>query len=947
MRNQSGFVEVEIEGIGLCYSMLIQPSRFQFAVRVKTSTNEVPTNTISGQQSMTRRSIDFTRSGRHFRRATLISLCAASMFCATLPAQIPGHVPTPETARRVSALVSKMTLEEKVSQMQNDAIAIPRLHVPAYNWWSEGLHGVARSGYATVFPQAIGLAATWDVPLVHEVATTISTEARAKNGEALRDGLHSIYYGLDFWSPNVNIFRDPRWGRGQETYGEDPFLTSQFGVAFVEGLQGTDPEYYKTIATPKHFDVHSGPETTRHTVNIDPSAHDLEDTYLPAFRATVTRAKAGSVMCAYNSVDGEPACANTMLLEDTLRKDWGFNGYVTSDCGAIADIYEGHHYSPDLEHAAVAAVRAGTDTSCGDEYAVLVKAVHDGLISESEINRAVDRLFTARFELGLFDDPAKVAYARIPFSEDDSAAHRELAREVADKSIVLLKNDGILPLKKSIKIAVVGPNAAALSAIEGNYNAVPSHPILPLGGIESAFGAADVSYAQGAPYVSELPIPVPRTLFHPALGSATYGLKGEYFDNVSFQGAPAMTRIDPQVQFDWNAATPYKGISASHFGVRWTGTIQAPAAGDYTFSFTLAHCYPCGDAENVKVFLDDKAATDRPVPASDFRSSGLSPFTLHLADTKPHAIRIEYSHQAKLFGAGITLNWMPPIDTEREAAVSLAKQSDVVIAVVGLSPDLEGEEMPVHVKGFDGGDRTTIELPAVQEKMLEALGATGKPLVVMLMNGSALAVDWAKAHANAIVEAWYPGEEGGAAIADVLTGKANPAGRLPITFYASTKDLPPFDDYSMSGRTYRYYRGTPLWGFGYGLSYSTFKWTNLKLSARSLKAGDPLVVDADVENTSSRPGDAVSELYLTPPATPTSPRLTLVGFERTTLAAHAKEHVHFTLDARTLSTVDAKGMRAVHAGDYTLHLGGTQPDNAAPGTVAASFTIYGREEMPR
>jgi beta-glucosidase len=848
---------------------------------------------------------------------------------------------------RVSELVSKMTLEEKVSQMQNDAAAIPRLHVPAYNWWSEGLHGIARSGYATVFPQAIGLAATWDVPLMHDVAETISTEARAKNSEALREGIHSIYFGLDVWSPNINIFRDPRWGRGQETYGEDPFLTSRLGVAFVEGLQGDDLNYYKVIATPKHFAAHSGPETTRHTADVDPSAHDLEDTYLPAFRATVTEAKAGSVMCAYNSVDHEPACANTMLLQTTLRKDWGFNGYVTSDCAAITDIYVGHHYSPDLEHAAVAAVRAGTDTSCGDEYAVLVKAVHDGLISEKEIDQSVKRLFTARFELGLFDDPAKVKYAQIPFSEDDSPAHRELALIAADKSMVLLKNDGLLPLKKSSTIAVIGPNAASLAAIEGNYNAVPSHPVLPLAGMEAVFGTAHVKYAQGAPYVSELPVPVPRTLFHPAEGDPRYGLKGEYFDNVDLQGTAAMTRIDQQVQFDWNAAAPYKGVSASHFGVRWTGTIQVPVAGNYQFSFALAHCYPCGDAEGVKVFFDNKPLDDQPVAASEHRSNGLAPFTLHFADTKPHQLRIEYTHKARLFGAGITLNWMPAIDAEREVAVDVARHADVVVAFVGLSPELEGEEMPVHVKGFDGGDRTSIELPAVQEKLLEAVAATGKPLVVVLMNGSALAVGWAKQHANAIMEAWYPGEEGGAAIANVLTGAVNPAGRLPVTFYASTKDLPPFDDYSMSDRTYRYYRGTPLWSFGYGLSYSTFKWTNIRLSTNSLKAGDPLMVDADVENTSSRAGDAVSELYLTPPAAPMSPRLALVGFERTSLAPQAKQHIHFIVNARDMSTVDTNGFRAVRSGDYVLHLGGAQPSGGANGPIAVSFSIHGSDELPR
>jgi len=876
----------------------------------------------------------------------VLPLCAA-LFAGTLTAQIPAHIASPDTERRVADLVGKMTLEEKVSQMQNHAAAIMRLDMPEYDWWNEGLHGVARSGYATVFPQAIGLAATWDVPLMHEVAATIGTEARAKNNEALRKGIHSIYYGLDIWSPNINIFRDPRWGRGQETYGEDPFLTSRLGVTFVEGLQGDDPSYYKVISTPKHFAVHSGPENTRHTANVNASPHDLEDTYLPAFRATVTEAKAGSVMCAYNSIDGAPACANTMLLQDTLRKDWGFNGYITSDCAAITDISGGHKFSADLEHAAVAAVRAGTDTSCGKEYAVLVKAVKDGLITEKELDVSVKRLFTARFQLGLFDDLAKVKYTQIPFSANDSPEHRKLALDVAGKSMVLLKNDGILPLKKTVTVAVVGPNAASLAAIEGNYNAVPSLPVLPLNGMEAMFGAAKIKYVQGSPYVSELPLPVPRTALHPAAANAHVGLKGEYFDNVNFAGAPSMTRIDEQVEFDWNSASPDNSVDASHFGVRWTGTLEVPVAGDYEFSFTLAHCYPCGDAEAVKLFFDDKPVTDQPVVESEYRPSGLKPFTLHFADTKPHAIRIEYTHKARLFGAGVTFNWKPSIDAELEAAVAAANQADVVVAFVGLSPELEGEEMPVHVEGFDGGDRSSIELPAVQQKMLEALSATGKPLVVVLMNGSALAADWAKQHANAIVEAWYPGEEGGTAIAKVLTGEINPGGRLPVTFYAGTKDLPAFDDYSMSNRTYRYFHGTPLWGFGYGLSYSKFKWTNLELSAKTLDAGLPLTVDADVENISAVAGDVVSELYLTPPATPTSPQRALVGFERTTLAPHAKQHIRFILDARALSTVDAGGTRAVRAGNYTVTLGGSQPAESSGASIAKPFTIRNDKEFPR
>jgi beta-glucosidase len=883
----------------------------------------------------------------HVRLIAFVSVVFWSV--AGLAQETPLYLnPSLPVEARVNDLVGRMTLEEKVSQMQNHAVAIPRLSVPEYDWWSEGLHGIARSGYATVFPQAIGLAATWDVPLMHTVATTISTEARAKNSEALRNNIHSIYYGLDIWSPNINIFRDPRWGRGQETYGEDPYLTSRLGVAFVKGLQGDDPHYYKTIATPKHFAVHSGPESTRHTANVNVSPHDLEDTYLPAFRATVTEANAGSVMCAYNAVDGQPACANTYLLSDTLRKTWGFKGYVTSDCGAITDVAEGHKFAPDLAHAAAVSVKAGTDTSCGTEYASLTKAIHEGLISESEIDVSVRRLLTARFKLGLFDPPANVPYAQIPFSEDDSEAHRLLARTVAEKSMVLLKNDGTLPLKKSVKtIAVIGPNAAALAAIEGNYNAVPSHPVLPLAGVEAKFGgSAKILYAQGSPYVTELPLPVPRTILHPAKGDAQFGLKGEYFDNIELSGQPVLTRIDQQVDFDWNSASPSPGLNASAFGVRWTGTITPPKPGDYEFSFALAHCYPCGDAEKVAVFLDGKQVTDQRVEAKEFRPNGLKPFTLSFTNAQPHELRIEYSHHAPLFGAGLSFNWKPPIETEREDAVNSAKQADVAVVFVGLSPELEGEEMPVHVAGFDGGDRSAIELPAVQQQLLEAVAATGKPVVVVMLNGSALAVKWASEHAAAILEAWYPGEEGGAAIANTLAGDNNPGGRLPVTFYAGTEQLPPFDDYATANRTYRYFTGVPLWGFGYGLSYSSFAWSNVKLSTTKLAAGEPLTVDADVKNTGSMRGDAVSEIYLKVPASTNTPLHALVGFVRTPLNAGRQEHIRVVIDPRSLSTVAADGKRGIKAGEYSIFVGGAQPESSDAGAMQR-FAIVGEKVLPR
>jgi beta-glucosidase len=851
--------------------------------------------------------------------------------------------------KRVDNLVSRMTLEEKITQMVNTSPAIPRLGIPAYDWWSEGLHGIARSGYATMFPQAIGMAATWDTDLVGRISDTISTEARAKYNDAIRQDIHSIYYGLTIWSPNINIFRDPRWGRGQETYGEDPFLTSRLGVSFVEGLQGTNPDYFKIIATPKHFAVHSGPESDRHRFNVEPSPHDLWDTYLPAFRATVVEAKADSIMCAYNAIDGYPACANHELLDHILRQDWGFKGYVTSDCGAIDDFFEktAHHTSSDNATAAADGIKAGTDTNCGDTYLALGEAVKRGLITEAEIDVSLKRLYKARFQLGMFDPPSQVPYNSIPFSEVASPAHRSLALEASRKSMVLLKNDaGFLPLKPGLRtIAVVGPNAASLSALEGNYNAIPRDPILPVDGITSEFPRATVLYAQGAPYAEGLAIPVPRTLLHPDNQPKVNGLTGEYFASSSFDGKPVLTRIDKQIDFDWNAAIPIAGVPQNTFAVRWTGSITPPAAGSYSFAMRLAHCYPCGDHERFSVYIDGKAVAGFASPANaESRSSGTPKFTVTFSDIKPHQLRVEYTHTAKLFGAGISMEWVPQPEPLRNEAIAAAQKADVVLAFVGLSPELEGEEMPIHVEGFAGGDRTDIKLPAAQLQMLEALAATGKPIVVVLMNGSALAVNWAQENAKAILEAWYPGESGGQAIAETLSGKNNPAGRLPITFYQSLDQLPPFSDYSMANRTYRYFTGKPLYGFGFGLSYSSFHYSGLKLSTNHLQAGDTLTVDADVKNSGAHAGDEVAELYLTPPQTDVSPRLALDGFTRVHLAPGQTQHLHFALDPRVLSQVDAKGIRAVTPGRYKLALGGGQPTETTD--LSAEFTIEGSQQLP-
>jgi beta-glucosidase len=856
--------------------------------------------------------------------------------------------------KRVDDLVSRMTLDEKVRQMQHTAPAIPRLGVPSYDWWSEALHGVARSGYATVFPQAIGMAATWDFNMVHLEGETVATEGRAKYNQAQREGNHLIFFGLDFWSPNINIFRDPRWGRGQETLGEDPFLTARLGVAFVRGLQGNDPKYFKVIATPKHYAVHSGPEPERHRFNVQPSPHDLEDTYLPAFRATIVEGKADSIMCAYNAVDGVPACASKFLLQDTLRGAWKFNGYVTSDCGAVGNISGGHKFAPDLEHASALAVQAGTDTTCGDEYVTLVQAVHDGLIKESEIDTSLKRLFTARLRLGMFDPPGTVAFNQIPYSEDNSPQHRQLALRAARESMVLLKNqDGILPLKSNVKtIAVIGPNAESLDALEGNYNGEPSHPVFPLDGVRKEFaGKMKVVYSQGSPYVTELPLPVPRTVFHPAEGASTEGLKGEYFANTNFSGKPVLTRVDPEIQFDWNAAPPVPGVPKKAFGVRWTGTFTPPGAGDFTFNIPGQEWQPDGGWEAYHIFLDGKSVLDTTVPAhktwTEAEQKNLqTSFQVHFEDTQPHAFRLEYTHDAPTFGAGALLNWKPPAEVLRNEAVQAAQQADVVLAVVGLSPDLEGEEMGIHVPGFSGGDRTDIGLPEPQQQLLEAVAATGKPLVVVLMSGSAVAANWAQEHAAAVIEAWYPGEDGGTAIAETLAGTNNPGGRLPVTFYASLDQLPPFEDYSMQNRTYRYFQGKPLYGFGYGLSYSTFEYSNLKLSSAQLKAGAPLTAQVDVRNTSKIAGDEVAELYLEFPSLPGAPARALRAFTRVHLAPGESRHVSFTLRPRDLSMVNEQGEHVVAPGDYNVFVGGAQPGETAGG-VKTGLTISGEAKLPR
>ncbi|HVO11783.1 MAG TPA: glycoside hydrolase family 3 C-terminal domain-containing protein [Vicinamibacteria bacterium] len=843
--------------------------------------------------------------------------------------------------RRVEDLVSRMTLPEKIGQMQDQAAAIPRLGVPAYGWWNESLHGVAFGGYATVFPQVIGMAATWDTDLVHGMAQAISTEARAKYHRAMREDQHERFFGLTFWAPNVNIFRDPRWGRGQETYGEDPFLTGRMAVAFVSGMQGEDPKYLKVVSTPKHFAVHSGPEPLRHGFDVKVSPHDLEDTYLPAFRAAVAEAHAQSVMCAYNAVDGRPACASPMLLRDHLREAWRFDGYVVSDCAAVADIATGHGFAPDFAHASAAAVQAGTDLECqygqGTAFPSLTESIKQGLVSEAELDRALRRLFTARFRLGMFDPAESYAYGRIPFTEVNSAEHRQLAQRAAREAIVLLKNDrGFLPLAAGLRtIAVVGPTAELVQSLQGNYNGTPRDPVTPISGIERRFKDKTVLYAQGATLAEGFGVPIAHTALRTADGKE--GLRGEYFSRPDLTGDPVAVRVDRTVNFNWDKALPVAGLQRNHFSVRWTGTITPPAAGEYGIGARVADCYACESHEQFRVYLDDKLVADATGPDR-------TQAPVRFDDTKPHAIRLEYLHGTA--AAGIDLLWQPPAAPLLAEAVTVAKRADVVVAFVGLSPQLEGEEMPVKLEGFAGGDRIEIRLPKVQRELLQALSATGKPLVLVLTSGSALAIPEEQGFASAVLAAWYPGEEGGTAIAETLAGDNNPAGRLPVTFYASVDQLPPFTEYSMANRTYRYFTGKPLYGFGYGLSYSKFEYSNPRLSSPSVKAGEPVTVEVDVRNVSSRAGDEVVEVYLSQPKAAVSPLRTLAGFRRVRIEPGRTEHILFHLDPRTLGQVDEKGERVIVPGTYTVAIGGAQPAEF-PAAVTATFSVTGSQTLAR
>lgn len=834
---------------------------------------------------------------------------------------------------RVDDLVGRMTLKEKISQTMNNAPAIDRLGIPAYEWWNEALHGVARAGIATVFPQAIGLAAMWDENQLFAVATAVSDEARAKHHEFVRQGKRGRYQGLTFWSPNINIFRDPRWGRGMETYGEDPYLTGRLGIAFIKGLQGDDPKYFKTIATSKHYAVHSGPEPKRHVFDAQASDRDLYETYLPHFRATVVEGKVYSIMGAYNRFRGESASAHELLLQDLLRDKWGFAGYIVSDCGAIRDIYANHKIVATAEEASALGIKRGCDLECGNVYKTIEGAIKAGLLSEAELDVSVKRLFTARMKLGMFDPPKKVKWARIPFSVNDSPQNARLAEEAARKSIVLLKNaGGALPLRKNLRtIAVIGPNADDEEVLLGNYNGTPSRPVTPLAGIRAKVGSSTkVLYARGCDIaegmVSYEPI-ADKLLSTIVNGERRSGVTTEFFDNFQYEDKPVRTEISANIKAAWGNDAPYPELVDDQYAVRWSGQITPAESGEYSLRISGSFG---------RLVLDGKQIGGR--------MRGIPQFVA-LESGKSYSLIVEAADRSG--GMNIELQWALKGRDYAAEAISAARQADVALLFLGLSPRLEGEEMPVQVQGFSGGDRLTIDLPKVQEDLMQAVVATGTPTVLVLLNGSAVAVNWADANIPAILEAWYPGQAAGAAIADVLFGDYNPAGRLPVTFYRSIEQLPPFEDYSMKERTYKYFTGDPLYPFGHGLSYTTFAYKKLVVPG-SVKAGDPVKLSITVSNTGKRAGEEVVQVYITDrQASAPVPIRKLAGFRRVHLKAGQSRKISFTIDPRELSLITDDTRRIIEPGIFDVSVGGKQPgfkgnaDAVTTRVLSGQFTVTG------
>lgn len=850
---------------------------------------------------------------------SFIFLLLIPVFCQgqSKPAKYPFQNYSLSFEQRVTDLVSRLTLEEKVSQMLNSSPAIPRLDIPAYDWWNETLHGVARTPFkVTVYPQAIAMAATFDRNSLFRMADYSALEGRAIYNKAVELGrTNERYLGLTYWTPNINIFRDPRWGRGQETYGEDPYLTAMMGSSFVKGLQGDDPKYLKAAACAKHYAVHSGPEPSRHVFNAEVSDYDLWDTYLPAFKQLVVESKVAGVMCAYNAFRTQPCCGSDLLMVDILRNKWKFTGYVTSDCWAIDDFFKNHKTHPDAETASADAVAHGTDLDCGtDAYKALVMAVKDEKIPESQIDVSVKRLYMIRFRLGMFDPVSMVKYAQTPSSVLESNEHKAHALKMARQSMVLLKNEAsTLPLSKNLKkIVVLGPNADNAIAILGNYNGTPTQLTTVLKGIKDKVGNnTEVVYEKAVNFTND-------TLLVYADVSQQYsfegkpGFKAEYFNNKELSGKPESVRTEAELNNLWQEGQGVTGnIRANNFSARYTTNFKAIDNGSITFELEADDGY--------RFFINGKEVLN----AWSRNRWGGQTYRLQTRKDTVYNLVVEYwQGDGK---ANVKLSAGTYQRTDFAALANRIKDADAFVFVGGISPQLEGEEMRVNYPGFEGGDRTSILLPAVQTKLMQSLKDMGKPVIFVMMTGSAIAIPWEAEHVPAILNAWYGGQAAGTAVADILFGDYNPAGRLPVTFYKSDSDLPPFTDYTMDNRTYRYFKGKPLYSFGYGLSYTTFRYDQMIMPSFSAR-GKNVPVTVRVSNTGKMDGEEVVQLYITNQnKSVKAPLRSLKGFSRISLKAGESKIVKFSISPQDLSYTNAKGESIQFRGKVQVSTGGSQP----------------------
>lgn len=856
---------------------------------------------------------------KHFVAALALFTGTAAQAQQPIPYQVskaemlPYQNPALSSRQRAEDLCRRLTLEEKARIMMNGSGAVERLHVPMYEWWSEGLHGVGRNGYSTVFPITMMMAATWNDALVHDVFDKVSDEMRVKNTQARHAGVVKRYQGTSVWTPNINIFRDPRWGRGQETYGEDPYLTERMGLAVVSGLQGTDlatgrlvgHKYYKLLACAKHFAVHSGPEWNRHTFDIQQlPERDLWETYLPAFKSLVQKGNVREVMCAYQRIDGDPCCGSNRYLQQILRDEWKFDGLVVSDCGAIGDFWKkGHHeVSPDPKAASAKAVLSGTDVECGGEYKSLPEAVKAGQITEEQINTSVIRLLEARFDVGDFDSDDLVDWTGIPAACVASKEHKALALEAARQGVVLLQNrNNILPLQKTARIAVVGPNATDSLMLWGNYTGYATKTVSILEGIKSL--AADVKYVEGCGFTRNEQLVSRFGNFRTSDGKP--GMTATYWNNTEMKGKPCATALcTAPLNFSNGGATVFApGVNLYDFTARYEGVYKADRTEKLLFTIAAD--------DRMRIII----GTDTLVDVWKSRARVQKAAKEYKVEAgREYPVIVEYMQgdaaAALKFDVGVMATVTP------ENLVNNLADRDVVVFVGGISPALEGEEMKVSDPGFKGGDRTSIELPQSQRDIVKALAEAGKKIVFINCSGGAMALAPEARRCDGIMQAWYAGEQGGTAIAEVLFGDVNPSGKLPVTFYKDDSQLPDFLDYTMKNRTYRYFKGEPQWPFGYGLSYTTFA----KSKAKVKKSKDACTVSLTVSNTGSRDGDEVVQVYLRNPKDTEGPVKTLRAYQRVSLKAGETKPVTITLTGDQLLWWDkaSNTMRLMQPKDYEV-----------------------------